>query len=559
MSKLNLLIFLNSFSDYRSTNNPNHNGIRWTRDLNAIPIQDAGSTMPFTLAPGESKTLFDTTRTTDQDGTTEYSITTSLTSPNSYVLTAVGGTLPNFRTPRVTGADATTQVNVTTNGPVATFSTPSSGTYASFTGLIAGMTSSVTITANTLGTSGNSVLLNGDGTSSINILISNWNIANPSNQITLAFGNGSQVPDAGSYASFMGVVPGVSTSVTITANVIGAGGNSVALTGDGTSSINTLITNWNTANPSNTIVLSAGDGTQVPNGATFASFTGTPAGLSTPITLTANTPGAAGNYAFLIGDGVSTIDTLIANWNISMPSNQMTLTAGNGAQILTRLTVVDLSGGTNASVINLSGGITIAIALSGGYLSTQFNLVSGGVVVGDLVRIGSLFNAQNQGEWKIIAVTATSFSVANPVAIQEGPYTLGAGFAAQIQIYSAAGVQVNDTIVISSGFSQVSWGSYSITAVAANWLQFYTNSILPQEGPITTEVAIYESSKRFVYLEADQNCKITINGTAVGTIEPWVIYNTTAPGQYMLRSTIYSMAVQNISTNGANLVMMSVE
>jgi hypothetical protein len=554
-----MLLFLNSYSDPHSTNNPDRNGIKWTRELNGIPVQDAGQTMPFTLAPGESKTLFNTTRTLLQDTSTQYSISLGVAMPNTYTLTAVGGTLPNFRTPRTTGEDATTQVTVTLNGPVATFSTPTPGTFASFMGYIPGMFSSVTLTANTSGSAGNSISLLGNGISSVNSLITAWNTANPGNQVTLTAGSGLQIPNAGMFASFTGIPTGTATSVTITANVIGAGGNSVLLIGDGTSSISTLITNWNTANPSNQVTLTSGDGTQVPSGGTNATFTGTPPGLSTSITLEALNVGSLGNFAFLIGDGLSDINTLIANWNINMPSNRMELASGDGTQVPTSLTSINLSGGINPAMIVLSSGVTSALTLSGGSTTTQFNLISGGVVVGDKVRIGNLFNVSNQGEWKIIALTATSFSIANPSAVAEGPIALGSGFASQVQIYSAAGVQINDTLVISSGFSQVSWASYLVTSVSANSLQFYTTAILPQEGPITTEIAIYESAKNLVYLETDQTCELTINGVDAGDVEPWVSPNCIAPGMYLRKATIYSMSVLNTSTNAANLLFASVE
>jgi len=316
MPRLNMLIALNSYNDPGSTNNASHNGIKWTRSLDCLPAMDAGQTQPFTLAPGESRILFNTVRTIDQDNTTQYSTTLSLTNPNTYILTAVGGTLPNFRTPRVTGADATTQVTVTLNGPVTTFTS--------------------------------------------------------------------------------------------------------------------------------------------------------------------------------------------------------------------------------------TGG-------------TPFSLISGGVVVGDLVRIYAPFNTLNQGEWKIISLTATSFSVANAIGVAEGPYTLGVDFATEIQIYSAAGVQVNDTLVISSGFSPVDFGSYIITGVAANWLQFYTTATLPQESAITTEVQIYESAKRFIYMETDQDVTVTINGSQSANVEPWEIQTTTFPGQYMQKATIYSLSVTNTSTNAANLLLCSIE
>jgi hypothetical protein len=136
------------------------------------------------VAPGETLQLFMGTRSLAQDGTTEYSISLKPLTTNTYVLSWTGGTAPNFRTPRSTGANATTQIVTSVNGPLETF-TSSPGTHASFTGQLPGMISSVTITANNLGSGGNSVLLVGNGTSSISSLISAWNTANPSNMITL--------------------------------------------------------------------------------------------------------------------------------------------------------------------------------------------------------------------------------------------------------------------------------------------------------------------------------------------------------------------------------------
>src|ERR1019366_991095 len=87
---------------------------------------------------------------------------------------------------------------------------------------------------------------------------------------------------------------------------------------------------------------------------------------STSVTLTANTIGTGGNSIVLTGDGVSDINTLIANWNIANPSNQVTLTSGNGLQIPSNLATASLSGGINAGVIGLSGGFLATIQLSGG-------------------------------------------------------------------------------------------------------------------------------------------------------------------------------------------------
>jgi hypothetical protein len=202
---------------------------------------------------------------------------------------------------------------------------------------------------------------------------------------------------------------------------------------------------------------------------------------------------------------------------------------------------------------------------------TPLSLLSGGVVVGDFVTLGSLFNVANQGTFQIIAVTATSFSVVNPTPIVEGPITLGAGFATQLQIFSTAGVQVGDTLVISSGFSPVTWGSYVITAVYAESLEFSSIAILPPETNILSAVVIYSMAKSIVYMESDQSLVVTVNGTALAApIKPFILINCptglpstalglTTPGMLLLTSTIYSLSVTNNGIVPANVFLAAAE
>lgn len=317
MSTFNFLVYLNAYSDRKSTNSPSRGNFKWTRDTNGLPVSDPTS-LDFDLAPGETKTLVNGTRTLTQDNTTQYSIALAPFQTTLYNLSWVGGTNPTFRTSRTSGADATTQVTVTVNGTVVT----------------------------------------------------------------------------------------------------------------------------------------------------FASTGGTP-----------------------------------------------------------------------------------------------FNLISGGVIVGDYVTIGNTFNSLNQGQWQIISLTATSFSVVNPSGVNEGPYILGSGFANQINIYSAAGVQVGDTLQISGGFSPVTQGYYTVTAVTNNYLQFSSVGVLPAEGPITTEsIAVFSNAQRFIYLESNQHVTIVVNNISGNEINPLVgsVSNTT-PGIFLRTSTVYSLTVTNVSTGTAKLFFAAVE
>lgn len=84
--------------------------------------------------------------------------------------------------------------------------------------------------------------------------------------------------------------------------------------------------------------------------ATFAFYTGTPTGASTPVTITANVSGTGGNSVVLTFTGSNTIAQAIATWNAANPTNQVTLTTGTGTQVPT-VGSVALSGGINANAV----------------------------------------------------------------------------------------------------------------------------------------------------------------------------------------------------------------
>lgn len=128
---------------------------------------------------------------------------------------------------------------------------------ASFTGTLCGVSNSITIQANNVGSVGNIKLI-GNG-SSINSLIETWNTTHPTNQLSLVSGDGTQVPTSG----FKGVVGGMITPVELCKNSGGDFGN-ITLSANGVKSINTLISEWNTANSTKQITLISGSGTQVP-------------------------------------------------------------------------------------------------------------------------------------------------------------------------------------------------------------------------------------------------------------------------------------------------------
>ena len=194
---------------------------------------------------------------------------------------------------------------------------------------------------------------------------------------------------------------------------------------------------------------------------------------------------------------------------------------------------------------------------------TALDLITNGVVVGDEVRIGAPFNAQNQGKFKILALTATSFTVENEIGQAETGIVLGAGFAEAINIYSEDGVQVGDKTDILAGFSSVTFGTYEITDVSHDYIEIYSNGSLPAESNISNNPKafnIYRDAKGFLYIESDRKIDIKINGsTATNEIQSFQVGTSQKPGVFMTSASIKSCEIVNKSQQTANIFYVSAE
>ena len=194
---------------------------------------------------------------------------------------------------------------------------------------------------------------------------------------------------------------------------------------------------------------------------------------------------------------------------------------------------------------------------------TLFSLIAGGVVVGDEVRISSEFNVNNQGKFKILSLDAVSFTVENSIGAAEGPVTLGADFANQINIYSSAGVQVGDKVDVKSGFSSVSHGTYEITDVSHDYFEFYSLKSLPEEAGILNDpdvMLIYRDAKQFLYIESDKELDVKINGSAItNEVLPLKCGTILKPGVFMSSSSIKSAEIINKSRDAAKVFFVTAE
>lgn len=201
-------------------------------------------------------------------------------------------------------------------------------------------------------------------------------------------------------------------------------------------------------------------------------------------------------------------------------------------------------------------GPVLTFASTGG---TAFDLLTGGVQVGDEVRIGSLFNGANQGKFKILAVTATSFQVENPSGQAESNIVLGANFAKEVEIIGSAGVQVGDKVKLASGFSSITLGTYEITDVNPEYIEVYSIKSLPEETNIQTQLNIYNESKQFIYVESDKKVQIQVDGNEVGDIEPVKAGTALKKGLFMKSGESYSATITNNSGETATIFYVVAE
>jgi hypothetical protein len=153
---------------------------------------------------------------------------------------------------------------------------------------------------------------------------------------------------AATTASFSGQVPGMVTDVQIDADNAGVAGN-IALNFDGILDIDTVIANWNGANPGNTVTLTSGDGTQIPNNAEVINLTGGADAIPTAAPLVISSAA--------ISAGVCTITFASGDPSTFLESGSRIFLDGfnpasgilDGAQVVSTVNTTELTFNTTAS------------------------------------------------------------------------------------------------------------------------------------------------------------------------------------------------------------------
>ena len=207
-------------------------------------------------------------------------------------------------------------------------------------------------------------------------------------------------------------------------------------------------------------------------------------------------------------------------------------------------------------------------------ITCSLGAIFGSVVVGDIVYIpgqstgdsSSPFNTLNEGYWSVLHATTTQLTLVrmpNTVYSAKGEVvTIAAN--SSFQVFSADGVQLDDTLALVQGFDSPLIQNYEIVAVTANSLDFISGTTLANIAsvvPGSNSIIIFSDAKSWVALETDQNIDITLNSnsTASFTVEPFLAGDPTKVGTFQLAGTVFSLKVLNKSSTPATVRIFTVE
>jgi hypothetical protein len=198
------------------------------------------------------------------------------------------------------------------------------------------------------------------------------------------------------------------------------------------------------------------------------------------------------------------------------------------------------------------------------------------VIVGDAILIpdtttgdgASPFNTLNVGYWVVLAkdIASSTLQLTRPSdqSFSGVTETVSVTDDGQVLGFSAAGVQVGDSVSISAGFVASVLNSYRVVAVTPNYFEVIATQPLPTgivAVPEIAGIAFYSASKRWFRIEADQECVVRLNGDTGNSnrLSPWVAGDRDNTGHMEKSGPSWQMVVVNLAGSPLNLLFVSTE
>jgi hypothetical protein len=255
----------------------------------------------------------------------------------------------------------------------------------------------------------------------------------------------------------------------------------------------------------------------------------------------------------------------------SLASNRYRLKwtgVGTAPAFRTARTVAFGGGGTPVVTVTVAQQLNQSVAVT-----SSAGAIFGNVVAGDVVYIpglttgdsASIFDSMNEGFWSVLSATASQLVLArNPGEVYSAKSEVATIVSdTSFQVFSAAGVQLDDILSLVSGFTTALLQNYEIVAVTADSIEFLSGTTLPPLATVVPgagSIVIFSDAKSWLYVETDQNISVSLNGnTSTFNVEPWQSGDSERPGSFELTGTAYSLTITNKSTVTATVKVLSAE
>jgi len=248
---------------------------------------------------------------------------------------------------------------------------------------------------------------------------------------------------------------------------------------------------------------------------------------------------------------------------------RLSVTGGTAAGFRTTRAVA-ISGETLTVVANNNA--TVSFALAAASVPTF-----AAVQVGDIVFIphtttgdaASPFNVLNTGFWVVLARGSSGAGADRKLTCKRLPGVAFEGTSESVAVandfefraFSSGPVQAGDNVVLSSGFSAVTLGTYVLKTVTDTWVEFTSGESLPLEDdilPTATGIRIYSQAKSFVRIEVDRPAYVRLNGSVGNEIalKPRVTGSATDRAHFEMWGTIWQLEVVNRSPDASMVTQL---
>lgn len=223
---------------------------------------------------------------------------------------------------------------------------------------------------------------------------------------------------------------------------------------------------------------------------------------------------------------------------------------------------------TSSVVVTANSNQTVSFAgTTGAFSAVQVGdtLFIPGPMTGDST---SPFNASNQGLWTVISKDGTSTTLQlqrpAPAGFLAATETVPVTANGQVIAFSAAGVQVGDSVDISAGFSTSIQKTYTVTAITPTWFEVVDTTGLPVTEtavPGTTGIAFFSSPRTYIMVICSQEAVVRLNGDTGNTnrVSPIAAGDEGQTGWYEKWGPVWSLVVVNRSNTVMSLKVLAAE